>query len=113
MRISGQFGFVTILVMPIANTGAMRVEVILRSGVNKGESKNTDESIDYLSSQLEHLTGRSIVPEEFVSDYVRNIAIRADVACRGVMKDQLGSQNNWEERLQQIDALRRRFLDRK
>ena len=103
LRISGQFGFVTILVMPIANTSAMRVEVILRKDVGGGGSGGGEE----VRAQLLHLCGRAVLPKSCCAAFVRNVAIRADIACRGVTRDLLGSQNNWEERLSQLRAMQR------
>lgn len=98
LRISGQFGFVTIVVVPILHSGCMLVQVLLRKGA-KGLSREE-------LSCLQHLENRVIIPRGSAASYVRNLAIRADVACKCMKENVLGF-DNWSERLLQIRRLRR------
>jgi hypothetical protein len=97
LKISGQFGLVTIVVVPIAGTGAVQVDCVLRKDLRKewgGEGF------------LEHLERRVMLPNSRAAEYVRQLAIRADIACRCMKEEELGSVT-WQERLRQIRRLRR------
>ena len=92
------FRFVTIVVVPILHSNSMLVQVLLRKGA-KGLSPSE-------LSQLQHLENRVIIPRSSAASYVRNLAIRADVACKCMKENVLGF-DNWSERLLQIRRLRR------
>lgn len=94
--ISGEFCFVTIFVTPISSNNFARVTLKIREDL----PEDIKGSLDYLSSCV-------IVPFEASAAYTRELAIRADIACRSLIQDRLGLVSNWQERLQQINNLDR------
>mmetsp|Transcript_37049 Transcript_37049/g.110967 ORF Transcript_37049/g.110967 Transcript_37049/m.110967 type:complete len:201 (+) Transcript_37049:2774-3376(+) len=97
--ISGEFGIVTIFVVPLQEKHLMQVTVRARNGLDFATS-----------SAVAHLLGTCIIPNESAASFVRQIAIRADVACRCATQDRLGRASNWEERLVQLCELERYAL---
>jgi len=94
--VSGDFGFVTIFVMPFMHIDDVRVLVRVRKGLDVK-----------ISSALMHLEANAIVPIGAVGTYVRQLAMHADLVCRSMMEDRLGLVSNWEERLLQIRGMDR------
>ena len=92
LKISGEFGLVSIVVVPIGGSDAVSVECVCRSA---GEERG-----------LEHLERKVVIRKECAAEYVRQLSIRADIACRCMKEDELGSIT-WVERLRQIRRLRR------
>ena len=41
-----------------------------------------------------------------LTQQVRGLAVRADIACRVVFETEFGSASNWEQRLTQIERVR-------
>jgi hypothetical protein len=94
--ISGEFCFVTIFVVPVCANQSAKVTLKIRDDL----SEEIKKSLDYLSSSV-------IIPFDASPTYTRELAIRADVACRSLIQDRLGLVSNWQERLQQIKNLDR------
>jgi len=94
--ISGEYCFVTIFVVPMCGNTIAKVILKLR--------EDLDEK---LKNNLTNLVGSSLMPFDASPIYVRQLAIRADLACRSVIQDRLGLVSNWQERLQQIRSLER------
>jgi hypothetical protein len=92
LTISGQFGFVTIFVVPLKGVDAVKVIVRVR-----------DDSDVFLSN----LAGTCVLPTSAAPLYVRHLAIRADLACQALTEDQVGLASNWEERLLQLRTMSR------
>lgn len=92
--VSGQFGFITIYVIPLYES--YRVIVCLK--------KNLDKSVH---RSLSHLSGSFIISKSSVASYVRLLSARADLASRSAMEDRIGFFSNWEERLVQIREMKR------
>lgn len=96
--VSGSFGFVTIFVSTLSQDNLVRVSVRVREGL-PGNAE----------AQLAHLVGDRILSKQASPDYVRRVAIIADMACRTIMEDQFGPLN-WEERRRQIREMHRYTL---
>jgi|AntRauTorckE5430_2_1112549.scaffolds.fasta_scaffold03169_1 hypothetical protein len=94
--ISGEFCFVTILVVPMCENTLASITLILKEDLDARVKRN-----------LSHITGKMVMPFSASSVYVRHIAIRADLACRSALQDRLGLFSNWQERMQQIRSLER------
>lgn len=94
--ISGEFCFVTILVIPICGNSMVTVTLKLKEDLDKN-----------VKSNLTHLQGSIVMPFNACAVYVRQLAIRADLACRAALQDRLGLFSNWQERMQQIRSLQR------
>jgi hypothetical protein len=94
--ISGEFCFVTIFVTPVCGDKFAKVTLTIREDL----SEEIKKSLDYLSSSV-------IIPFDASPVYTRELAIRADIACRSLIQDRLGLVSNWQERLQQIQSLHR------
>jgi len=95
--ISGEFCFVTILIVPMCEKNNMAsITLILKEDLDARVKRN-----------LSHLTGSMVMPFSASSVYVRHLAIRADLACRSALQDTLGLFSNWQERMQQIRRLER------
>ena len=92
LTISGQFGFVTIFVVPLKGVDFVKVIVRVR-----------DDSNVFLSN----LAGTSVLPKDAASIYVRQMAIRADIACQALTEERVGLASNWEERLLQLRSMSR------
>lgn len=93
--VSGQFGFLTIFVLPMHHM--YRIIVQLRPGLDKK-----------MRSQLIHFCGEDLVPKtEAAAEYVRHMAVCADLACRSVMEDLLGPPTVWEDRFSQLNNMER------
>jgi hypothetical protein len=99
-ELKSEFGFVTIYVIPIGEVSE-KVKIIVKI------KKDLDEEME---SSLKHLKQVCIMPFVSAPAYVRQLAIRADLACRSVMQDRLGLYSNWEDRLKQITDMER-FID--
>jgi hypothetical protein len=97
--VSGEFGFVTIFVMP-GSKGSCRVKVQLRPGL----PENT-------SLQLHHLPGEHIISTTEAPKFVRRLANLADIACSALMHDTLGPPTSWEIRLRQLRLMRRHAMN--
>lgn len=95
--ISGEFGFVTILIVPIKGMNSFKVNLRIRTG------------LDCLTNNtLSHLCGSVVTyGGSATAKYVRQLAARADLACRSVQEDRIGLFSNWEERLTQIREMKR------
>jgi len=90
--VSGEFGFVTIFVIPLTHSDTLKIILKLR----------TDLDNDKFAA-LAHLTGSVLISKgPSAARYVRNLATRADLACRSVQEDRVGRFSNWEQRLIQI-----------
>lgn len=94
--ISGEFCFVTILVIPICDNCMVTVTLKLKEDLEKNVKAN-----------LTYLQGSVVMPFDASATYVRQLAIRADLACRAALQDRLGLFSNWQERMQQIRSLQR------
>ena len=101
--VSGEFGFIWIIVSPSANEGLTRVTV----------KAKVDLDAETLAA-VSHLLGTTLFPKGIAARCVRQLAIRADIACRSTksMQDRLGLVSNYEERLHQIQKLSRHALQR-
>ena len=97
VSISGEFCLVTIYVIPMLETNHM-AKIILKT------KKDLDEN---MLESLQHLVGSSIMPFAAAAFYVRQLAVRADLACRSILQDRLGIFSNWQERIRQIKDLER------
>jgi hypothetical protein len=93
--VSGEFGFVIILVEMLTRPELVRVRIHLRDGLSND-----------IESRLHHVVGDHLVSRASAPAVVRQLATRADVACRTITEDHFGKQN-WEERQSQIDAMKR------
>jgi hypothetical protein len=93
--IGGEFGFVTIFVIP-ASLGSYRVKLQLRPGLP-----------EKTRLQLHHLPGEDIISTKDAPTFVRRLANLADIACSAFMHDTLGPQTSWEIRLRQLRLMRR------
>lgn len=96
--IGGEFGFVTIFVIP-ASLGSYRVKLQLRPGLP-----------EKTRLQLHHLPGEDIISTTDAPTFVRRLANLADIACSAVMHDTLGPQTSWEIRLRQLRLMRRHIV---
>ena len=94
--ISGEFCFATIFVIPMRDNSIVSVTLKLK--------EDLDEK---LKENLTHLVGSAIMPFDASPIYVRQLAMRADLACRSVLQDRLGLFSNWQERILQIRSLKR------
>lgn len=94
--ISGEFCFVTIFVVPMCENSIVSVTLKLK-----------DDLDEKVKDQLEHLVGSTVMPFDTSPTFVRQLAMRADLACRSVFQDRLGLFSNWQERMQQIHSLKR------
>lgn len=95
--ISGEFCFVTILVRPhCLRLNTVKVTLRLKDGLD-------DTVIENLAS----LCHEMILPFDSAALIVRQLAVRADIACRSALQDRIGLFSNWQERLQQIRGLKR------
>jgi hypothetical protein len=97
VSISGEFCLVTIYVIPMLETNNM-AKIILKT------KKDLDAT---MMESLQHLVGSSIMPFSAAAFYVRQLAVRADLACRSILQDRLGMFSNWQERIRQIKDLER------
>jgi hypothetical protein len=93
--LSGEFGFVIIFVETLTRPELVRVRIRLRDGLSND-----------IESRLDHVVGDHLVPRAAAPAFVRQLATRADVACRTITEDHFGKQN-WEERQSQIAAMKR------
>jgi hypothetical protein len=96
--ISGEFGFVTVFVIPASDT-FYRVKVQLRPCL----PENT-------RIQLQHLPGEDIVSAMDAPKFVRRLANLADIACSAVTHDTLGPPTTWEIRLRQLRQMKRHAM---
>ena len=98
--VGGQFSFVTIYVMPLLASEGMKITVKIRSGLD-----------DKTYSTLSHLAGTTMLSRgPTAARYIRQLAARADLACRSIQEDRIGLFSNWEERLIQIREMKRYVL---
>lgn len=86
-NISGQFGFITIYVVPLVHVPMLKVSVRLKEGL--------DGSI---CSALDHLVGSWLISRRVGAHFVRNLAMVADVICQSMLEDQLSLTLNTEDR---------------
>jgi hypothetical protein len=86
-NISGQFGFITIYVIPLVHVPMIKVSVHLKDGL--------DESV---CSVLDHLVGSWLISRSVGAHFVRNLAIVADLICQSMLEDSLGLVLNTEDR---------------
>ena len=93
--ISGEFGFATIFVVPLSEN-TVNITLKSRSKLDKR-----------LSNALRHLVGTTIISKSIAPSFVRQLAMRADLACRSTMQDSLGNFSNWQERLHYINDFER------
>ena len=104
--ISGSFGLVTIIVTPYTTTTMCKVECnIVGPRTGKGAVKGVDERLSSLAATLAHLVGVTVLPWDLVPNAVRQLAIKADLACRVLFEDQMAGVSNWESRVIQIDRI--------
>jgi hypothetical protein len=96
--ISGEFGFVTIFVIPI-DKGTCRVKVQLKPGLK-----------EKTRLQLTHIPGEDIVSMTEAPQFVRRLANLADTACSAAMDDILGPPTSWEMRIRQLRHMKRHAL---
>ncbi|GFH55637.1 hypothetical protein CTEN210_12113 [Chaetoceros tenuissimus] len=95
--ISGEFCFVTILVRPHCHCpNTVKVTMRLKDGLD-----------DTVKENLASLCHEMILPFDSAALIVRQLAVRADIACRSALQDRIGLFSNWQERLQQIRGLKR------
>ena len=93
--VSGEFGFVTIFVVPLLDSQGLKITVRIKPEL--GEKIN---------AALSHLGGSVVISKGVTAArYVRLIAARADLACRSVQEDRIGLFSNWEERMRQIKEM--------
>lgn len=92
--VSGQFGFLTIFVLPVDRM--YRIIVQLKPGLDKT-----------MRSQLIHFCGDDLVPQTQAAAHVRQAAVHADLVCRSVMEDLLGPPTVWEDRFCQLNFMER------
>ena len=92
--VSGQFGFLTIFVLPLERIN--RVIVQLKPGLDRT-----------MRSQLVHFCGNSMVHKEQTATHVRQIAMQADLACKSLMDHLLGPPTVWEDRYFQLNSMKR------
>jgi hypothetical protein len=95
--VSGQFGFLTIFVLPLSRM--YRIIVQLKPGLDKT-----------MRSQLIHFCGDDLVPKTQAATHVRQAAVYADLACRSAMEDLLGPPTVWEDRFCQLNFMERYAL---
>lgn len=93
--VSGEFGFVIIFVEILSRPTHVRVSIRLRDCLSKD-----------MKSRLDHVVADHVVSKAAAPTVIRQLATRADIACRTITEDQFGKQN-WEERQRQIAAMRR------
>lgn len=98
MDLSGEFGFITIVVSPVVDANMLRVTVKARADLD-------DETCKAVS----HLLGATLLHKDVAAKFVNQLAVRADIACRSTatMQDRFGLVSNWEERLDQIRRIGR------
>ena len=97
-KVSGQFGIVQIFVMPVVGEGGGGSG----SGSGSGEAYRVELVCE--KEELGYLRGASIVGRGFVGEFVRNLAIKADLGIRCSVAE-LSDHSNWEERVLQIQRL--------
>jgi hypothetical protein len=93
--VSGQFGFLTIFVLAMPDEGLLRVSVRLRKGL-PGDS----------AVFLRQYVGDAMISRSAAPDYVRDIAIRADITCKSILEEHFGAPN-WTERKRHISSMKR------
>eukprot|EP00804_Cyclotella_cryptica_P007102 CCRYP_014537-RE/>CCRYP_014537-RE protein AED:0.03 eAED:0.03 QI:291/1/1/1/0.9/0.81/11/143/2162 len=99
--ISGQFGFVTIYVIPFVCIDMVKISIHLKNGL--------DESI---CSALSHLVGSRVVSRKISADIVRTLAQEADLICLSMIEEKLGLVLNIEERFMKINDMNRHLLSK-
>lgn len=98
-EISGQFGLVTIYVVLLVHAPLYKVSVHLKGGID-----------DHIVSALDHLVGSWLISAKLGANFVRNLAMQADVICQSIIEDKLGKALNAEERFVRIKDTARRHL---
>jgi hypothetical protein len=93
--VSGHFGFVTIYVSMLQGSDVVRVCTRIRSGLSQE-----------LRAALLNMVGNDIIPFDDAADYVRGVAIRADIACRSAL-DNLAPASNCHERYRLLRGMKR------
>jgi len=94
--ISGQFGFVTIYVIPFVCIDMVKISIHLKKGL--------DETI---CSALSHLVGSRYVSRKISAEIVRSLAQEADLICLSMIEEKLGLVLNIEERAVKINDMNR------
>jgi hypothetical protein len=83
--VSGHFGFVTIYISMLPQPDVVRVTVRIRHGLP-----------DSLRQELIVFAGNDIIAIQDAPEYVRGVAIRADLACRSVLDNLAPASNSYE-----------------
>lgn len=96
----GEFGFVTIYVTPSSlSPNVLRVALRVRNGLTQALQEN-----------LAHLGCNRIIIEEDAPMFIRNLAIRADLACRAAI-DSIGPPSNCLERSRMLNEMYRYIIE--
>lgn len=96
--VSGHFGFVTIHVVELAGHAMVRVSVRVRQDIPRD-----------LHKALVPFAGTSMVTLENTPEFVRRIAILADLACRATLEN-LAPATNMYERFKMLQLMGRHIL---
>jgi hypothetical protein len=96
--VSGHFGFVTIYVLALPESGLARVSVRLKNDLPEA-----------LRQELLIFVGDDIIAMHVAPTFVRSLAIRADLACRSVL-DSLPPPCNCSERYQILREMERHIV---
>lgn len=91
MAISGQFGFITIYVIPLAHIPLFKVSVHLKAGLEGS-----------LQEHLQCLVGSWLVHKKIGGHFVRKLAMQADCQIQSMIEDKLGLVLNLEDRAGRI-----------
>ena len=90
---------VTIYVILLVHAPLYKVSVHLKGGID-----------DDIVSALDHLVGSWLISAKLGANFVRNLAMQADVICQSIIEDKLGKALNAEERFVRIKDMARRHL---
>ena len=101
LAISGQFGFVTIYVIPFVCIEMVKITIHLKSDLDKS-----------ICSALSHLVGSRVVSRKISADVVRNLAQEADLICLSMIEEKLGLVLNIEERALKMEDMNRHCSDK-
>lgn len=94
--ISGQFGFITIYVVPLVHVDMVKVSVKLKSDLKENVIRS-----------LDHLVGSWLISRRVGAHFVRNLAMQADLICQSLLEDMLGLVLNIEDRSGRIHEMDR------
>lgn len=98
--ISGQFGFITIYVVPLVHVPMLKVSLHLKEGL--------DASI---CAVLDHLVGSWLISRRVGAHFIRNLAMVADMICQSMLEDSLGLVLNTEDRDRRIRDTERHLAE--